>query len=234
MPVSASSLRRGEQVMPGSQPSFWDYASSNWQRLLELAQEHLLVSVIALGFGTVLGISLGLLSFFVPRLRAVVLSTTAVILTIPSLALYALLLGIVGLGVLPVIIALTLYSLLPIVRNTVAGLDGVDPAIVEAAKGQGMSATMRLLRVRLPLAWPVILTGVRVSAVMIIGIATLGAIVNGPGLGSLILEGLRRVGTPVAVHMAIAGTLGVVLLGVLVDLMFILLARVTTLRGIRD
>lgn len=213
---------------------FWHYLALNHVRLLELTRQHALITVIPLAIGTVLGISLGLLGHRHPRVRGAVLGSTGLILTVPSLALYALLVGLLGLGTLPVVVALTLYSLLPIVRNTITGLAGVDPAVVEAAQGQGMGYWRRLIRVQIPIAWPVILTGVRVSAVIIVGIAALGAIVNGPGLGRLIIDGLRRVGSPVAVNAAIAGTLGVALLGVLLDLLFIVLTRFTTPKGIRE
>lgn len=216
-----------------SPPTFWEYLQINHAQLLELTGEHLLVTGISLGLGAVIGVGLGISSFRHPRLRGAVLGVTGLILTVPSLALYALLVGLLGLGVVPVVVALTLYSLLPIVRNTVTGLSSVDPAVVEAAQGQGMGSWRRLVRIQLPLAWPVILTGMRVSAVMVVGIAALGAIVNGPGLGQLLIEGLRRVGSPGAVNIAMAGTLGVVLLGVLLDMFFILLARLTIPREIR-
>jgi osmoprotectant transport system permease protein len=219
--------------MAGTPPSFWDYLDTNSARLLELTQEHLLLTLSALGLGTVLGVALGVLAYRRPRLRGPILGTTGLILTIPSLALYALLVGVLGLGWLPVVVALTLYSLLPIVRNTVAGLVGVDSAIVEAAQGQGMGPWRRLALIQMPMAWPVILTGVRVSAIIVVGIAALGAIVNGPGLGQLLIEGLRRVGSPVALNMALAGTLGVVLLGALLDASFVVLGPLTTPRGIR-
>jgi osmoprotectant transport system permease protein len=170
--------------MAGTPPSFWDYLDTNSARLLELTQEHLLLTLSALGLGTVLGVALGVLAYRRPRLRGPILGTTGLILTIPSLALYALLVGVLGLGWLPVVVALTLYSLLPIVRNTVAGLVGVDSAIVEAAQGQGMGPWRRLALIQMPMAWPVILTGVRVSAIIVVGIAALGAIVNGPGWAS--------------------------------------------------
>jgi osmoprotectant transport system permease protein len=217
----------------GPSTSFWHYLSVNHEALLRRAQEHLAITVIAVALGAAIGVALGILSFRVPRLRGPVLGTAGLILTIPSLALYALLVSLLGLGGLPVVVALTLYSLMPIVRNTVAGLAGVDAAVVEAAQGQGMGFWRRLLRIQLPLAWPVILAGIRVSAIIVVGIAALGAIVNGPGLGRLILDGLRRVGSPVALNMALAGTLGVVVLGVLLELFFILLGRLTTSRGVR-
>lgn len=97
--------------------------------------------------------------------------TTSTVLTIPSLALIGLLIPVVGPGVAPTVIALTLYGLLPVVRNAIVGLRGVDPALVDAAKGIGMSRPVRLLRVELPLAWPPILTGIRVSTQMLMGIA---------------------------------------------------------------
>lgn len=212
---------------------FLEYLQDNLAYLARLTLDHLQLTLIALVIGTALGISLGVLAYLVAPVRLPIVATAGIILTIPSLALYSLFVSFLGLGAAPVILALVLYSLLPIVRNTLTGLVGVDPAIVEAAKGQGMSSWMRLVRVQLPIAWPVILTGIRVSAVILVGIAALGAIVNGPGLGQLILDGLRRVGTPVALNMALAGTLGVVLLGLLLDLAFIALTRFTTSRGIR-
>lgn len=212
---------------------FGQYVVDNRGLLLELSLDHLAVTLAALAMGTALGVALGVLAYRVPVLRNPLIGVTGLILTVPSLALYALLIGVLGLGALPVVVALTLYSLLPIVRNTVTGLTGVDGAIVDAAQGMGMGPWRRLARVELPLAWPVILTGVRVSAILIVGIAALGAIVNGPGLGVLITDGLRRIGSPSSLDMALAGTVGVVVLGLLLDLGFQILARLTTPRGIR-
>ncbi|MGH8903026.1 MAG: ABC transporter permease, partial [Egibacteraceae bacterium] len=148
---------------------------------------------------------------------------------------YALLVGVPGLGIgaKPVLVALTLYALLPIVRNTVTGLLSVDPAVVESAQGMGMGRLECLLRIELPLAWPVVITGLRISTMILLGVAALGAIVNGPGLGELIFNGLRRIGTPAAVPLAAAGTLGVVVLAALFDALFAVLFRLTTSRGIR-
>jgi osmoprotectant transport system permease protein len=163
-----------------------------------------------------------------------VLNVCGLILTVPSLAMYALLLALLGqIGATPVVVALALYSLLPIVRNTVTGLNGVDAAIVESAQGVGMGRWRRLWSIELPLAWPVVLTGVRVSAVLLVGIAALGALVRGPGLGELIFSGLRLIGSPNAQNLALAGTLGVVVIAVLLDAMFLLLSRLTTSKGLR-
>jgi osmoprotectant transport system permease protein len=119
------------------------------------------------------------------------------------------------------------------VRNTVTGLNGVDAAVVESAQGVGMGRWRRLWSIELPLAWPVVLTGVRVSAVLLVGVAALGPIVGGPGLGELIFSGLRVITSPNAVNLALMGTLGVVLVGMFLDAAFLLLSRGTTSRGLR-
>ncbi len=215
--------------------TFLEYLDYYQEDVARHTLDHLRVVLIAIALGTLIGITLGVVSYRSPRLRSTATGVTGLILTIPSLALYSLLVTIkpLGLGERSVIVALTLYSLLPIVRNTVTGLLGVDPAIVESAQGMGMGRWRRLFRIELPLAWPVIITGVRVSAMIVVGIAALGVIVNGPGLGVLIFDGLRRIGSPIALNEAVAGTLGVVLLGLLLDAAFLLLNRLSTSRGIR-
>lgn len=218
------------------------YLSRNWDTVLELAAAHALVTLTAVTIGTVLGVGLGVLSYRSPRGRAAVLRFTGLLLTIPSLALYAILITIpapggsgllLGLGTPSVLVALTLYSLLPIVRNTVAGLLGVDPAIVESAQGMGMSRWTRLRKIELPMAWPVVITGIRVSTMVLLGIAALGSIVNGPGLGELLFRGLSLAGRPAAIPPALSGFLGVVLLAILFEVLFNLLTRLTTSRGVR-
>lgn len=213
--------------------SFGEYLSDNAQRLLFLAWDTAVLVVFAVALGAVIGITLGVLSYQRPAVRGPVIATVGLILTIPSLALYALLISVLGLGAFPVFVALTLYSLMPITRNTVTGLLGVDRAIVEAAQGMGVGRWRRLFRIELPLAWPVILTGIRVSMIIGVGIAAIGAIVNGPGLGQLLTTGLARIGTPVALNMALAGTIGVALVGILLDGLVSLIARLTTPRGAR-
>jgi osmoprotectant transport system permease protein len=160
----------------------------------------------------------------------VALTGTGLLLVVPSLAMYAVLVPVLGLGFRTVVAALTLYSLLPIVRNTVTGLRSVDPAVVESAQGVGMG---RLLRIELPLAWPVVLTGIRVSGVLLVGIAALATIVGGGGYGELIFAALRGITGPNALNLALAGTLGVVVIGLLLDLSFLALTRLTTPKGIR-
>lgn len=214
---------------------FPTYLASNWDAVLDLAIAHAIVVAIAIAIAAVIGVGLGVLTYRSPPARDLALRVTGLFLTIPSLALYALLITVpgMGFGAKPVIVALVMYALLPIVRNTVTGLLGVDASIVESALGMGMTRWGRLLRIELPLAWPVVLTGIRVSTLIIIGIAALGAIVNGPGLGELIFDGLGRIGTPFAVPIALSGFLGVVVLGILFDVAFNILYRLTTPRGVR-
>ena len=214
--------------------SFVQFLERSQERIIRLALEHLVIVLEAIAIGTVLGVALGVLVARRPVARAVVLASTGLILTVPSFALFSLLLGVIGqLGTAVVLPGLVLYSLLPIVRNTVTGLLSVDPAVVESAKGVGMGPARRLLRIELPLAWPVVLAGVRVSAVLLVGIAALGALVQGPGLGELIFAGLRIIGSPNASNLALAGTLAIVVIAVLLDVLFLLLARLTTSKGLR-
>ncbi|MBO1900702.1 ABC transporter permease [Leucobacter weissii] len=201
--------------------------------MLEMGLGHAAVVGISVVLASVIGISLGFLTYRSERARGFVLALTGAMLTIPSFALFILLLGPLGLGAQPVIVALTMYGLMPIVRNTVAGLNNVDPAVIESARGVGLSRWQRLLRIELPLAWPVIITGIRVTTLTLLGIAAIGAIVNGPGYGEFIFTGLARVGTPVAVDLVLAGTLGVVILAILFDVLFHIVRRLTTSKGIR-
>lgn len=201
--------------------------------MLEMGLEHAAVVGISVVLASVIGVALGFATYRHEQARAFVLALTGAMLTIPSFALFILLLGPLGLGAGPVIVALTMYGLMPIVRNTVAGLNSVSPAVIESARGVGLNRRQRLFRVELPLAWPIIITGIRVTTLTLLGIAAIGAIVNGPGYGEFIFTGLARVGTPVAVHLVLAGTLGVVILAIVFDALFYAVRRLTTSKGIR-
>lgn len=213
--------------------SFLEFLVDRSDDMLEAGIAHIWVVGLSVLLSTVIGLALGLATYRTERAREIVLAVTGSFLTVPSFALFILLISPLGLGAKPVIVALTMYGLLPIVRNTITGLREVDPAIVESAQGMGMSRVQRLVRIELPLAWPVILTGVRVTTLILVGIATIGAIVLGPGYGELIFTGLARVGTPVAVNLVLAGMLGVIVVAILFDVAFIVLRRLTTSQGIR-
>jgi osmoprotectant transport system permease protein len=213
--------------------TFFQYLSTRWDTLLDLGIQHIIITVVAVLLATVIGVGLGMATYNRDASGRFVVGTVSVFLTIPSLALFGLFINVLGIGTPPVIVALVMYSLLPIVANTIVGLRGVDPAIVESAQGMGMSRMQRLLRIELPLAWPVILTGMRVSTLLVLGIAAIGAYVNGPGLGNEIFTGLSRISSPNALNLVLGGTLGVVVLAILFDLLYVLVNRLTTSRGIR-
>lgn len=209
---------------------FLDRRSDDIQQMLV---DHLTVVALSVSIATVVSVALALLVWNRPIGRNVAVSTTAIILTIPSLALMAILSPLFGLGWGPTVTALVAYSMLPIVRNTVTGLREVPAHVLESARGMGMSRAGVLLRVQLPMAWPIILTGIRVAAQLAIGIAAIGAYVAGPGLGQYIFKGLSSLGSLNALNYALTGTVGVIVLALVVDAAFVLIARFTTPRGLR-
>lgn len=154
--------------------------------------EHIQISLIALVFAVLLSIPLGIYLTNKRRIAESVIGASAVLQTIPSLALLGLLIPILGIGKLPAIIALVAYALLPILRNTYTGIKEVDPSLIEAATAMGMTTWKRLVKVELPLAMPVIMAGIRTSMVLIVGTATLAALIGAGGLGDLILLGIDR------------------------------------------
>ncbi len=212
--------------------SFVEYLERNADRITLLTLQHVQVVLLSVAFATVIGVGLGLGTERTPRLRRTMLALTGTLLTIPSFALFGLLIPVLGLGLAPTIVALTVYAVFPILRNTVTGLDGVEPAVVDAARGMGMGSWQRLRLVRLPLAWPVILNGVRVATIMLVAIAAIGAAVQGPGLGELIFRGLARIGGANALNEALSGVVGVVLVALVLDLIFLIIGRLTTPRGL--
>lgn len=214
--------------------TFGEYLAYRWDDLLLLTLQHVEVVLLAVGIATVVALAAGMLVHSRPVARQVVLTVTATMLTVPSFALFGLLIPLLGLGLLPTISALTFYAVFPILRNVVTGLESVPAEVEEAARGMGLSGLRRLFVVRIPLAWPVLLNGVRVATIMCVGIAAIAAAVNGPGLGELIFEGLARIGGANALNSTLIGVLGVAVVALMLDLMFVLLTRLTTSRGIRD
>ena len=212
---------------------FLHYLNFRKGHLLDLTVAHAQIVLYAIAIATAISLVTALLVYRRERVAAIVLSIVATFLTIPSLALFTLLIPFVGLGTKPALIALVLYAMLPILRNTVVGLRSVDRAVIESAQGMGMNRLRRLAKIELPLAWPVILTGIRVATVLIVGIAAIGAYVGGPGLGEDIFAGLSRAGTPTALHLTVSAILAAVLLALLLDSLYLVLGKLTTSRGIR-
>jgi osmoprotectant transport system permease protein len=161
--------------------------------ILQRTIEHVLLMGAAIAIAIVVSVPLGILITRSALWRRPVLGVANVLQTIPSLALFGLLIPVVGIGSVPAMIALTLYSLLPIIRNTYTGIMGVDPAVREAGRGMGMTDWQLLTKVELPLAMAVILAGVRVAAVIAVGIATISAAIGAGGLGVFIFRGIAVV-----------------------------------------
>ncbi|ABL02809.1 ABC transporter permease [Mycobacterium ulcerans] len=211
----------------------YDFVVDRWSVLWFLAYQHISLVGQALILATAIALILGVLIYNSPLRVAAGNAVTAVGLTIPSYALLGVLVGIVGLGVLPSVIMPTFFGVFPILRNVVVGLTGVDKGLVESARGMGMSRLTTLVRLELPLAWPVIMTGVRVSAQMLMGIAAIVAFALGPGLGGYIFSGISRMGGANATNSIVAATIGILILAVILDTVLNVIARLTTPREIR-
>ena len=213
--------------------SLWDYVTAHQAQLLFDSYQHVSAVVQSVLIATVIGVVVGVLTYRNGLAANLATTTSSVILTVPSFALLGLLIPIFGLGVATSVAALVLYSLLPIIRNTIVGLTAIDPALTDAARGIGMSRVSTLLRVELRLVWPAILSAMRLSTQMSMGVLAIAAYVKGPGLGNLIFAGLARVGSPTALPMALSGTLLIVVLALVLDALLVLLGRLTTSKGIR-
>ncbi|WP_062106116.1 osmoprotectant update ABC transporter permease/substrate-binding subunit OpuFB [Bacillus niameyensis] len=181
--------------------------------LLEALLEHIQISLIALIFAVIIAIPLGIYLTRHKKIAEVIIGITSVIQTIPSLALLGILIPLFGIGRVPAIIALVAYALLPILRNTYTGIKEVNPSLIEAARAMGMNSIERLIKVEIPLAMPVIMAGIRTATVLIIGTATLAALIGAGGLGDIILLGIDRNNT----SLILLGAIPAALLAILFD-----------------
>ena len=168
----------------------WHFLVANQSEILDQTLEHMALTFIALAIAVAIGVPLSILCTRYRRLATPVLGAVGVIQTIPSIALLGFMLPLLGIGAVPAIVALLLYALLPIVRNTYAGIDEVDAAVVESARGMGMTDLQVLSKVELPLAVPVIFAGIRTATVINVGVATLCALIGAGGLGEFIFRGI--------------------------------------------
>jgi osmoprotectant transport system permease protein len=186
--------------------------------ILEATLAHLLLVVTAMAVAIAIGLPLGLLIVHRPALRNISLGVASIFQTIPSLALFGFLIPIPfigGIGRRTAIVALVLYALLPILRNTYVGLTGIDPAVLESAEAMGMTEAQIVWRVRFPLALPVILAGIRTATILTIGIATIAAAIGAGGLGTFIFRGVAMVSDAVI----LAGAIPAALLAILADIL---------------
>lgn len=211
----------------------WEFFLDRQQQFWALAYGHLVLVVMAVVLGTVIGVAVAVWVTRVPRLGPVANAISSIGLTLPSFALVGLLLPVTGIGATSALIAVTFYAVFPVMRNAVTGLQGVDQALVESARGMGMSELRVLRHVQLPLAWPVILAGIRVSTQMSIGVAAIAAYVLGPGFGAWIFTGLTQIGGVNAINYVLIATIAAVVIALLLDALLVVLGRVTISKGIR-
>ena len=202
----------------------WTFILDHRGEILSATLDHVTLVVIAMAIAILIGVPLGMLIVQRPALRTIALGIASIFQTIPSLALFGFLIPIPfigGIGKRTAIVALVLYALLPILRNTYVGLTGIDPAVLESAEAMGMTRSQILFRVRLPLALAVILAGIRTATIITIGVATIAAAIGAGGLGSFIFRGVALVSDA----LILAGAIPAALLAILADVLLGLLER---------
>jgi osmoprotectant transport system permease protein len=205
-----------------------EYTLANWQQIVSRAGEHVYLAFTAVALACLVGIPIGLLINRNKRLANIVMSVANILQTVPSLAMFALLIPLVGIREKNAIFALFLYALLPIIKNTYIGVRNVDPSVIEAARGMGMSRAQILYKVQTPLAVPVIMGGVRIATVSGIGVATIATLIGAGGLGTLIYQGIGMMNYP----MMISGAVAAAVLALLTDFILGLLEKKMTSKGI--
>lgn len=211
----------------------WEFISDRRSQILINAFNHAYLVFLAVIFATIIAVAIAVLVTRLPKLEPVANALSAIGLTIPSFALIGILIAVSGLGDTTALIAVTFYAVLPILRNAVVGMQGVSPVLLESAKGMGMSEVTSLYKIRIPLAWPVILAGIRVSTQMSMGIAAIAAYVLGPGLGGFIFTGLTGYGGKQALNYVLVATVLIIILALVLDVLLVVLGRVTISKGIR-
>ncbi|MEK5644682.1 MULTISPECIES: ABC transporter permease [Paenibacillus] len=194
---------------------FWSFITERYPDILLALRQHLTISFSAVILGTIVAVPIGILLVYnrVGWINSVVFFIANLFQTIPSLALLAILIPLLGIGVKPAILALLLYSLMPILRNTYDGFQSVDKGVLNSAKGMGYSAAQTILKIQLPLSLPYIMSGIRITTVYIISWATLASLIGAGGLGQLIVSGLG-VNKP---EMIFIGGIGAVVLALVAD-----------------
>lgn len=212
----------------------WNYMVNNAARCLELTLEHMWIVGVACTLAILIGVPIGVAITRNKSLANKVIGTANIFMTTPSIALFGIMIPILspfgyGLGKVPAIVALVLYSQLPIIRNTYVAIKNVPPELVDAGKGLGMSSWRRLREIEIPLAIPVIIAGLRTAAVMSIGIAAIAAYIGAGGLGVLIQQGIGRSYAP----MILAGAILVSVLAIFVDAFMAGLEYLVTPKGIK-
>ncbi|PQZ95005.1 ABC transporter permease [Arthrobacter sp. MYb227] len=211
----------------------FEFIGERYRQILFASWQHLSLVVQCLILATIIAVGIAALVYRSKSLSSLANGVSAIGLTVPSFAAIGLLIVPFGFGVTPTVIIVTFFAALPIIRNAIVGLAGIEPSIVESARGIGISRMRTLATIELPMAWPVILSGIRVSAQMVMGVAAVAAYALGPGLGGFIFSGLSRSGGAKAFESVLVGVIGVVILAFILDLILVGIGRLTTPRGIR-
>ncbi len=209
---------------------FINYLIDSRAQIFSLLLEHVQLTAIAVGMAVLVGVPLGILICYIKKASKPVLGVANVIQAVPSMALLGFAIPILGIGTIPAVVVVVLYSLLPIIKNTFAGIQGINPEMVEAAQGIGMSRFQVLHKVQIPQALPVIMAGVRISAVTAVGLMTMAAFIGGGGLGFLVFSGIRTVDN----YQITAGALPACLLALLVDFLFSVIEKLVTPISLQD
>ncbi len=213
--------------------SFGEYLSEHASKIILDTEQHALLSLYSILIATVLGLLIAVGTYRWKTLGNLTISATAVGFTLPSVALFGFLVSLVGANLLAVLPPLVLYALLPIVRNGIVGLQSVDPSVLDAARGMGVGRFRMLWQIELPIAWPVILAGIRVSAQLTVGIVAIAAFVYQIGLGQYGYAALDNLGSVNTKDEALVCVLFVTAIALLFDAVFILIRTLTTPRGSR-
>ncbi|MHB1153437.1 MAG: ABC transporter permease [Eubacteriales bacterium] len=206
----------------------FDYIVNNYQLILDKTVQHIWLAGIGVLIACAVGIPIGFLITNNQTASKVVINIANVIQTIPSMAVFAFSIPLFGIGAPPAIFALFLYALLPIIKNTLIGINNVDSAIIEAARGMGMSKTQIMFKVEIPLAISVIMGGIRIATVTGIGIATIAVLIGAGGLGQLIYQGISMMN----LNMIITGAIASALLALSADFILGMLEKKLTSKGI--
>lgn len=196
--------------------SFFEFVLERKEQILSLLIEHMTLTTIAILFSILIGIPLGILITNVKQLRKPVLGAINILQAVPSMALLGLLIPLLGIGGVPAVAMVVVYSLLPIVKNTFTALTNIDPNILESARGMGLTKSQTLFKIMIPISLPVIMSGVRISAVTAVGLMTLAAFIGAGGLGYLVFSGVQTVNN----NMILAGAIPACILALIIDFIF--------------
>lgn len=204
--------------------NFLVYVIEQSDEIVKLLIQHIKLTIFSVIFSIILGVPLGILIKYVNKLNKPILGFANIVQAIPSMALLGISIPLLGIGSAPAIAMVILYSLLPIIKNTYTGLSNISPQIMEAAKGIGLTKTQRLFKIQIPLSLPIIMAGIRVSAVTAVGLMTIAAYVGAGGLGYLVFAGIRTINN----YQILAGAVPACLLALFVDYIFSIIERLVT------